>query len=120
MSEEQRKPGNDIQGGNDYPQNDSQQYKRELFLKLLLMLHAGALQQLGLIENPITKKKEVKLDLARETIDMLDLLKEKTEGKLSDFERETLENLITELKITYVKVETEQAKSNHKENDGTQ
>ena len=85
-----------------------EQYRRELFIKLLLMLHAGALQHLGKIENPVTKKKEVKLDLARETIDMLDLLREKTSGNLTDFEREMLENLITELKITYVKVEGEQ------------
>ncbi len=87
-----------------------EQYKKELFIKLLLMLHAGALQHLGKIENPITKKKEVNLDLARETIDMLDLLKEKTRGNLEDFEASTLENLIAELKITYVKVESEQAK----------
>ena len=86
-----------------------EQYKKELFIKLLLMLHAGALQHLGKIENPITKKKEVNLDLARETIDMLDLLKEKTRGNLEDFEASTLENLIAELKITYVKVESEQA-----------
>ena len=87
-----------------------EQYKKELFIKLLLMLHAGALQHLGKIENPVTKKKEVNLDLARETIDMLDLLKEKTSGNLEDFEASTLENLIAELKITYVKVESEQAK----------
>jgi len=87
-----------------------EQYKKELFIKLLLMLHAGALQHLGKIENPITKKKEVNLDLARETIDMLDLLKEKTRGNLEDFEASTLENLIAELKITYVKVESEQVK----------
>ena len=87
-----------------------EQYKKELFIKLLLMLHAGALQHLGKIENPITKKKEVNLDLARETIDMLDLLKEKTRGNLEDFEASTLENLIAELKITYVKVASEQAK----------
>jgi PBP1b-binding outer membrane lipoprotein LpoB len=92
-----------------------EQYKRELFIKLLLMLHAGALQHLGKIENPITKKKEVRLDLARETIDMLDLLKEKTRGNLEDFEASTLENLIAELKITYVKVESEQAKKGSSE-----
>jgi len=88
-----------------------EQYKKELFIKLLLMLHAGALQHLGKIENPITKKKEVRLDLARETIDMLDLLKEKTRGNLENFEASTLENLIAELKITYVKVESEQVKA---------
>ncbi|RKZ27340.1 DUF1844 domain-containing protein [bacterium] len=86
---------------------EKKQYKKELFIKLLLMLRAGALSQLGIIENPVTKKKEVKLDLARETIDMLDLLAEKTSGNLTDAEDEMLKNLITELHLAYVKAENE-------------
>jgi len=86
---------------------EKKQYKKELFIKLLLMLRAGALSQLGIIENPVTKKKEVKLDLARETIDMLDLLAEKTSGNLTDAEDEMLKNLITELHLDYVKAENE-------------
>ena len=81
------------------------QYKRELFIKLLLMLHAGAMQHLGKITNPITGNKEVKLEIARETIDMLDLLSVKTKGNLTNQEKDMLTNLMTELHLTYVKVE---------------
>ncbi|RKZ34095.1 DUF1844 domain-containing protein [bacterium] len=93
---------NDNMDGN----SEEKQYRRELFIKLLLMLRAGALQQLGLVENPITGEKEIKLELARETIDMLDLLAEKTRGNLSEIEDEVLNNLMTELHLTYVKVES--------------
>lgn len=86
-----------------------EQYKKELFIKLLLMLRAGALSQLGIIENPATKQKEIKFDIARETIDMLDVIAEKMAGNLSDMENEMLNNLITELHLTYVKVEKDKA-----------
>lgn len=85
-------------------ESEERQYRRELFIKLLLMLRAGTLQHLGQLTNPMTGEREVNLDLARETIDMLDLLKEKTAGNLSDPESEMLTNLLAELQLSYVEV----------------
>ncbi len=81
------------------------QYKRELFIKMLLMFRAGTMQQLGIIDNPVSGQKEIKLDIARETIDMIDMLAEKTEGNLIEQEKDLLDNLMTELHLLYVKIE---------------
>jgi len=93
-------------------EQENRQYRRELFIKLLLMLRAGALQHLGQLTNPITGERKVNMELARETIDMLDLLREKTIGNLSDAESEMLNNLIAELQVTYVEVSTKGADEN--------
>ena len=59
---------------------------------------------LGLIESPITKKFEKNLRQAKFLIDTLDMIKEKTEGNLSQEEKELLENILSNLKLNYVKV----------------
>ncbi|KPJ50174.1 hypothetical protein AMJ40_03655 [candidate division TA06 bacterium DG_26] len=72
------------------------------FSSLVLMLATGALQQLGVIENPITKKKEKDLTFARVTIDSLSILKEKTRGNLKPDEEKLLDGLLLELRMKYV------------------
>ena len=89
---------------------EKMQYKRELFIKMLLMFRAGAMQQLGVIDNPVSGQKEIKLDIARETIDMIDMLAEKTEGNLIEQEKELLDSLLTELHLLYVKIEEQEKK----------
>ncbi|MGC3998809.1 MAG: DUF1844 domain-containing protein [Anaeromyxobacter sp.] len=42
------------------------------------------------------------LDLAKQTIDILDLLREKTRGNLSVEEERFMENLLTDLRLRYV------------------
>lgn len=57
---------------------------------------------LGEITNPVTKKKEENLEQARQTIDILGMLKEKTEGNLTEDETKILDNLLYELRMKYV------------------
>lgn len=83
-------------------ESEQKQYRRELFIKLLMMLRAGALQHLGQLTNPITGEKKPNLDLARETIDMIDLLQEKTSGNLSEQENDMLKSLLSELQLAYI------------------
>ncbi len=73
------------------------------FASLVLMLATGAMQQLGLVENPITKKKESNLNLAKITIDILSILKEKTKGNLDKEEDGFLDGLLYDLRMKYVK-----------------
>jgi len=61
-----------------------------------------ALIGLGEITNPLTKKKEVNLDQAKQTIDILSMLKGKTEGNLTDEESKILDNLLYELRMKYI------------------
>lgn len=57
---------------------------------------------LGILENPITKKKEEDLTQAKFIIDTLSLLKEKTKGNLTQEEATLLDNILYELQIQYV------------------
>jgi hypothetical protein len=73
-----------------------------LFSALVIMLHSAAMQQLGKIKHPATGKIERHLPAAQDTIDILDMLKEKTKGNLSPDEDRLLTQLLAELKLNYV------------------
>lgn len=65
-------------------------------------LAAEVMMALGDIENPVTKKKEVNLAQAQFVIDILDILKHKTEGNLTEQESAFMENVLSDLKMRYV------------------
>ena len=71
-------------------------------LTFLSGLATQTLIQLGEIANPFTKKKEVSLDEARYSIDLLGILKEKTEGNLAEDEAKYLEALLYDLRMRFV------------------
>ena len=71
------------------------------FLNLLTSLGYQAMMHLGDIPNPETKQPEVQLESAREIIDLLVALKEKSEGNLSPEESQMLVSLVSELQMKY-------------------
>jgi hypothetical protein len=73
-----------------------------LFMGLVLMFHAAAMQHMGKTKNPISDKVERNLDQAQFVIDTLDALVVKTKGNLSDDENRFLVNVVKELKLNYV------------------
>ena len=73
------------------------------FPTFIMSLNASALFNLGVLENPATDKKEKNLTLAKQTIDILCLLEEKTRGNLSKDEDLMLKNILYDLRIIYVK-----------------
>lgn len=83
----------------------------QLFLQLAFMYHAACMEQLGKVKSTITGKIERDLVAAQATIDLLDMLKEKTKGNLSTDEDRFLTELIRELKLNFVdeKVKDEKA-----------
>ena len=59
--------------------------------------------QLGLFHfGDETEKPEPNLDLARHSIDMMNVLLDKTKGNLSLDEQRLLENSLTELRFRYI------------------
>jgi len=72
------------------------------FPMLVSTLGAQAMTALGQIENPLTKKREVHLDLAKHVIDTLDILKDKTKGNLTSDESAMLEAVAHELRMAYL------------------
>ncbi|HUV35465.1 MAG TPA: DUF1844 domain-containing protein [Patescibacteria group bacterium] len=83
-------------GGTDISRNEY------LFHHLVAMFQTLALQQLGKFINPVTGKVERDLQQARITIDMIQMIKEKTAGNLSSRERGLLDGVLTELQLNYV------------------
>jgi hypothetical protein len=73
------------------------------FQTFVFSLNASALVQLGVMDDPATGRKEKNLSVAKQTIDILSMLQEKTEGNLADDEENLLKNILYDLRIRYVK-----------------
>lgn len=73
-----------------------------LFTQLVMLLSSSAMQQLGKLVNPVTRKAAVDLEGAQATIDMLAMLREKTRGNLDKDEAEMLNGLLSSLQMNYV------------------
>ena len=73
------------------------------FQTFVFSLNASALVQLGVMDDPATGKKAINLSVAKQTIDILSMLQEKTEGNLTDDEENLLKNILYDLRIRYVK-----------------
>jgi hypothetical protein len=74
------------------------------FAGLVSMLATQALFSLGLLQVEGQEKKEPDLDLAKYNVDMLEALEEKTRGNLTKEEEVVLKNMLTEIRMGYVKV----------------
>lgn len=79
-----------------------EQKNEALFLQLIFTFHSAVMQHLGKIKNPLTDKIERDLEQARMSIDMLDMIKAKTQSNLTENEKNLLERLIRESKMNYV------------------
>ena len=73
------------------------------FLGFVSELAAQAFMYLGLVENPITAKKEKNLDAAGHLLDTLGVLEEKTRGNLTPEEESSLKDMLYALRMQYVK-----------------
>jgi hypothetical protein len=74
------------------------------FTSLIFSLSSTALFHFGDIADPQTGKTKKDLPLAQHAIDTIAMLKEKTEGNLTDEEQKFLESVLTDLRWRYVKV----------------
>ena len=74
------------------------------FMGLLNTLGMQAMMGMGGMEDPETKKRMLNLGLSKFNIDALALIKEKTEGNLTDEEKTMLEKMLYELQMSFVSV----------------
>lgn len=72
------------------------------FSTFILSLASSALVQLGEVPNPETGRVEQDLLLARHNIDVLEMLRQKTDRCLDEQERRLLEGILYELRMKYV------------------
>jgi len=73
-----------------------------LFVNLVMIFKTAAFQQLGKTLNPITGKVEKNLEQARFSIDMIEMLKERTRGNLSEDLDKLVDSTLLELRMNYV------------------
>ena len=73
------------------------------FTNFILSLSTSALIQLGEIQDPFTQKSAKNLPVAKQTIDLVSMLKEKTKGNLSPEEEKVIDHILYDLRIRYVK-----------------
>lgn len=73
------------------------------FATFIFSLNSSAYVQLGLIEEPGAGKKTKNLVLAKQTIDILGMLEEKTKGNLTPEEENLLKNFLFDLRMKYIK-----------------
>lgn len=73
------------------------------FPTFIASLNASALVHLGIIEDPVSGKAEKNLAMAKQTIDILSMLQQKTAGNLTPDEEAMLKSILYDLRILYVK-----------------
>jgi len=81
------------------------------FSTFLLSLSTSALLHLGEIPDPQTEKISKNLDLARHTIDIIDMLKQKTKGNLTEDEARLIEGMLYDLRMRYVNIAKDRLKA---------
>lgn len=72
------------------------------FLDLVMTLQMGAMVNLGMVQASDGRKSPVNLPAAKDSIDILEILQEKTKGNLSDEESGVLTEGLYHLRMAYV------------------
>jgi hypothetical protein len=72
------------------------------FHTFLMSLSMSVLYHLGEIEGPDGRPGQVELSVAKETIDVIAMLQEKTRGNLTPPEEHLILNLLADLRLRYV------------------
>ena len=73
-----------------------------LFMQLVMMFQGMAMQQLGKVMNPMTQTVERDLGQAKNFIDLLSMIEEKTKGNLSENQETLLQQALFDLRMNYV------------------
>ena len=94
-----------------------------LFVNLVLTLHGAAMQHMGKVKNPLTDQVERDMAQAEMSIDMLDMLRKKSDGNLTDEENNILSRTLNELKMNFMDEKTKDEKTEleeEKKDDGSE
>ncbi|OHE17196.1 MAG: hypothetical protein A2X96_05030 [Syntrophobacterales bacterium GWC2_56_13] len=73
------------------------------FTSFIFSLSTTAMYHFGDFPDPVTKETRRNLPAAKQTIDILTLLKTKTEGNLDEDEKQLLDGILYELRMRFVK-----------------
>ncbi len=96
MSDPDQKTGGEGHGDDSLPRVD--------FATFVLSLSHSALMHMGEAPNPETGGLEKSLPLARQTIDLIVMLEEKTKGNLTGDEERLLGQILFDLRMRFVEL----------------
>ncbi|SFM91481.1 DUF1844 domain-containing protein [Thermodesulforhabdus norvegica] len=82
--------------------SEETQLPKVTFSTFIFSLASSALVHLGEVPDPVSKKKEVNISMARHIIDTLAMIEEKTKGNLDRDEEQLLKTLLYDLRIKFV------------------
>jgi hypothetical protein len=91
------------------PEKESQERAQEEYLpdvtfsSFVFSLSTTVMYHFGDFPDPVTKKAQRNLAAAKQAIDILNMIKNKTVGNLDNNEKEMLEGILYELMMRYVK-----------------
>lgn len=74
----------------------------QLFISLIYSFQMQTWMHLGKLKNPLSDKVERDLPAAQMSIDMIEMLSEKTKSDNSDEENKLIEQILADLKLNYV------------------
>ncbi len=80
------------------------------FATFVVSLSHSALMHLGEAPHPETNAIEANLPLAKQTIDLLGVMEEKTKGNLTGDEERLLTQVLFDLRMRFLEVQKKQAK----------
>jgi hypothetical protein len=104
MSEENREEKQEVE--QEYEQKCEQEEPEDEikpdFKTFVSSLSANALYHMGIMKTPGEQQIEVNLSLARYTIDIIDMLKEKSLGNLTEDEQRFIDTILYDLKLKFV------------------
>lgn len=84
----------------------SQQTNRAIdFTTFVLSVSSAAFMGLGLTPKPGAENPEIDLELARQNIDLLEMIKEKTKNNLDADEQRLIDNLLFETRMRFVEAQ---------------
>lgn len=75
------------------------------FSTLVLSFATSALINLGSAPDPQSGKKTKNIELAKQNIEILGVLEEKTKGNLTPEEAELLKNILSEVRLRFVEAQ---------------
>ena len=88
--------GEKLSKTNQYPMPDV------TFSTFIASLSSSGLVHLGEIAEPSTGQKQINVQMAKHTIDIIGLLQEKTKGNLTADEEKLIQHVLTDLRMRYV------------------
>ncbi len=85
------------------PDGDESPLLEVNFASFIFSLSTSAMYHFGDFPDPVTKEGKRNLPAAKQTIDILSILKTKTEGNLDENEKQLLDGVLYELRMRFVK-----------------